>query len=215
MKSKLELNKNRLLIFHERRKRKFFVGELIYNEKKNQYELIYDQNYANSKRAIQLGPKLDLFKARHVSAKGEMFPSLVDRIPSRFNPAYRDYCESQGISIDEKNPIVLLGSIGKRGPSSFIFEPVYKTEFSVSNVIKLREELKISQHDLALAFDFSEATLQKIETQKSHDPNILKRLQIYFEFPEVALWQLKQTGHKVKNEALVRLINYFKDRVKS
>ena len=209
MKSKFELDQNRLLIFHESRKRRVFVGELIYNEKKNHFELTYDKNYARSKKAIPIGHGLDLFKERHVSDKGVLFPSLADRIPLKSNPAYADYCKSQGISVEEINPIILLGSIGKRGPSSFIFEPVYKREFSVANILKCRKHLKISRHDFSLALGFSETTLQKVESQKSHDPNVLKLLQIYFEFPEVALWQLKQTGNRVKSEALMKLIKYF------
>ncbi len=209
MKSKLELDRNRLLIFHEGRKRRVFVGELIYNEKENQYELIYDENYARSKKAIPIGQGLDLFKPRHVSANGVLFPSLADRIPLKSNPAYADYCKSQGISVDETNSIILLGSIGKRGPSSFIFAPVYKKEFSVTNILKFREQLHISRHDFSMALGFSETTLQKVESQKSHDTNVLKLLQIYFEFPEVALWQLKQTGNRVKGEALMKLIKYF------
>ena len=49
----------------------------------------------------------------------------MDRIPSKENPAYPDYCKSQGISVNETNPIILLIAIGKRGPSTFIFEPVF------------------------------------------------------------------------------------------
>ncbi len=213
MKSKLELDRNRLLIFHEGRKRRVFVGELIYNEKENQFELTYDKNYARSKKAIPMGQGLDLFKTRHISDKGVLFPSLADRIPSKSNPAYADYCKSQGVSVDEASPIILLGSIGKRGPSSFIFEPVYKMEFSVANILKFREQLKISRHDFSMALGFSETTLQKVESQKSHDANVLKLLQIYFEFPEVALWQLKQTGNRVKAEALMKLIKYFSTNI--
>jgi hypothetical protein len=209
MKSKLELDRTRLFIFHEGRRRRVFVGELIYHEKENRYELIYDKNYACSKKSIPLGPGLDLFKARHISARGVLFPSLADRIPSKDNPAYEDYCKSQGISVNETSSIILLGSVGRRGPSSFIFEPVYKKEFPVETLLKCRKNLHISRHDFAMALGFSETTLQKVETLKSHDANILKLLQIYFDFPEVALWQLKQTGNKVKNEALVKLIKYF------
>lgn len=209
MKSKLELDRNRLLIFHEGIKRRVFVGELFYDESAHHYELIYDKKYACSKSAIPIGRELDLFKARHVSAKNILFPSLVDRIPSKSNPAYADYCESQGISINEANSIVLLGSIGRRGPSSFIFEPVYKNEFSVKNISKFREKLQISRHDFSMALGFSETTLQKIELQKSHDNNVLKLLRIYFEFPEVALWQLKQTGSRINHKSLNKLIKYF------
>lgn len=213
MKSKLKLDDSRLYIFHEGRR--MFVGELIYNKDKCQYKLIYDRSYAHSKNAIPIGPELDLFKTSHLSSKGELFPSLNDRIPSKLNPAYKDYCKSQGISINEKNLIILLGFIGKRGPSSFIFEPVYKNEFSINDILHFRKSLQISQYDLATALSLSEVTLQKIETGKSQDENTLKLLQIYIEFPEVALWQLKQTGNRVRSDVLARLVNYFENELNS
>lgn len=213
MSAIIKLNSNRLLIFHEGRKRRIFVGELVYYKEKDQYELIYDKNYVRSKNAIPIGPEFDLFKIRHKSAKGKLFPSFFDRIPLRSNPAYEDYCKSQGISSNEQNPIILLGSIGKRGPSSFVFEPVYRKEFSSLDILKLREQLQITQHDLAQAFDINKLTLQKVESGKSHDPNTLKRLQIYFEFPEVALWQLKQTGGQIHSNTFSKLIRYFESKM--
>lgn len=47
-----KLDKHRLKIFHESKKRRVLVGELIYNKQKNRYELTYDKNYAYSKNAI-------------------------------------------------------------------------------------------------------------------------------------------------------------------
>ena len=209
MKSELKLNQNRLHIFHEGRKRRIFVGELIYLEDINQYELIYDKNYLVLKNAIPLSPDLDLFKHRHISEKGKLFPTFIDRIPLKSNPAYKDYCLSQHISIHEQNPIILLGTIGKRGPSSFIFEPVYENEFAAADIIKTREEIGISQNDLAKAFNLSKETLQKIENGLSKDLNTLKLIEIYFKFPNVGMWQLKQSGNKVHSSALFKLTNYF------
>lgn len=208
----IKADKNHLHIFHEGRKRRVFVGELIYNEEKDKYELIYDKQYARSKNAIPISPDLNLFKLHHQSAKGKLFPSFSDRIPERSNPAYKDYCKAQGISLNEKNPIILLGTIGKRGPSSFIFEPVYPNEFDPANIIQLRELLQITQHDLAQAFDISKATLQRIESGASQDMNTLKRIQILFKFPEVALWQLKQTGSYVHSSVLSKLVKYFESK---
>jgi len=51
--------------------------------------------------------------------------------------------------------------------------------------------------------------LQKLETGLSHDPNTLKYLEILLNFPQVALWQLKQTGDNVHADVLVKLVNYF------
>lgn len=209
MRCQLKLNKNCLKIFQEGRKKRIFVGELRYDEKEERYELLYDKKYTYSKNAMSLGPNLSLFQLRHVSEKNKMFPYFLDRIPDRENPAYPDYCASQGIAVDEDNLIVLLGSIGRRGPSCFIFESVYKSQFDLAEIIKWREQLEISQHDFALAFDFSKATLQRIEDGKSIDHNTLKRLEILFCFPEVALWQLKQTGGKIHVRLLTKLMEYF------
>jgi DNA-binding XRE family transcriptional regulator len=212
MKYSIKLDENRLHIFHENRKRRIFVGELIYDPKKNIYELIYDKHYAESKSAIPIGPDLNLFALRHQSKKGKLFPSFIDRIPDKSNPAYNDYCKAQGISPNEKNPIILLGAIGKRGPSSFIFEPVYYNEFDIEEIKNLRKNLQITQHDIAAALDINKRTLQRIEADISEDLNTLKRLQIFFQFPDVALWQLKLTGSKVHKDVLIKLIKYFKSK---
>ncbi len=209
----IKLDENRLQIFHEGRKRRVFVGELVYDKEKDKYELIYDKNYVNSKKAIPIGPDLTLFKLRHRSEKGKLFSSFIDRIPDKSNPAYKDYCKSQGISPNEKNQIILLGSIGTRGPSSFIFEPVYSSEFNPIDIRKLREKLNITQHDIAEAFDLSKTTLQRIESGTSHDLSTLKRVQMLFEFPEAALWQLKQTGSRVHRDVLAKLIKHFESRL--
>ena len=214
MNSKNKLNENRLLIFHEGRKRRIFVGELIYDKEKDIYEFFYDKKYAGSRQAIPIGADIDLFKLRHISQKGKLFASFIDRIPLISNHAYEDYCKSQGIAVNEQNPIILLGSIGKRGPSSFIYEPVYEKTYSNADLIKLREELHVTQHDLAKAFDFNRLTLLRIETGQSQDFNTLKRLQIYFEFPEVALWQLKQTGGRVHSNVLSKLVKFFESKLK-
>lgn len=214
MSRSFKLDENHLQIFHESKKRRTFVGELIYDKKKDTYELIYDKNYVNSKSAIPISPDLSLFKLRHQSKKGKIFSSFTDRIPDRSNPAYKDYCKSQGISPDEKNQIILLGAIGKRGPSSFIFEPVYYSEFDPSEINNLREKLQITQHDFAEAFDVNQRTLQRIEAGTSLDPSTLKHVQIMLTFPEVAIWQLKQTGSRVHRDVLSKLIKYFEDNAR-
>lgn len=209
----MKANKNKLRIYHEGKKRRIFVGELSYDPKKDRYALHYDEKYVLLKSAIPLSPDLSLFKLKHYSKKGELFPVFVDRIPDRLNPAYVDYCRSQGISPHEKNPIILLGSIGRRGPSSFIYEPVYEDEFNIEELKNFLEKLKITQHDFSVAFDFSKVTLQRVISGVSQDANLLKRIQILFRFPEVALWQLSLTGARVHAVVLGKLISYFQRNV--
>ncbi len=210
MNSAIKPNPNKLHIYHEGKKRRVFAGELIYIKEKDIYELTYDEKYASSKSAIPVGPGLDLLHLRHESKKGKLFPSFLDRIPDKDNPAYEDYCRSQGISPEEKNYIILLQTIGRRGPSSFIYEGVYEDEFHPVDIINLRNKLQITQHDLATAFDIKQQTLQRIEAGTSYDSNTLKHLQIIFKFPEVALWQLKLTGSRVHSDVLQKLIQFFK-----
>lgn len=208
----LHIDENRLFIFHELKKRKIYVGELIYDPEQDVYKLIYDEDYRKSKSAISIGPDLDLFKTEHTSSKGQLFPIFWDRIPLKSNPAYEDYCSQQNISAYENNPIILLGSIGKRGPSSFVFEPAYKTNFSINSVIKMRQDLKISQHDFALALDLKKVTLQRLEKGVSNDANIIKLLEIYFKFPDVAIWQLIQRKMWIHHTVFTTMVKYFADK---
>lgn len=202
-------NPNRLFVYHEGRKRRVFVGELIYNVKKNRFEFTYDHHYRYAKNAIPLGPKLSLFQETHYSARGQLFPFFVDRIPDRENPAYPDYCASQGVSMDEKNPIILLGTIGRRGPSSFVFESAHETNFSPEHIVEFRKALGITQNDFAMAFDISLTTLQRFEANTSRDQTSMKLIEMFLNFPETALWQLEQTGGRLHCDAKRRLQNYF------
>lgn len=198
-------------VFSEGRKRRIYVGRLTYSTEKDHYEFRYDPRYSNSKSAIPLGPELDLFKKVHVSKK-KLFPSLADRIPSKSNPAYEEYCRSQGISQTEKNPIILLGTIGRRGPSTFVFEPVFSNEFSAADIILFRKQLRLSRNEFSLAFDFNEQTVHRVETNKSTDLNLIRRAEIYLSFPDVALWQLRMTGSKIHQKTLEKLLDYFEDK---
>ena len=199
---------NQLNVFSEGRKRRIFVGTLIYDDSKNTYEFRYDPKYARSKNAIPIGKELDLFKKINTS-KGKLFPSFEDRIPSKENPAYIDYCRSQGIDVEEKNQIKLLMSIGKRGPSTFIFEPIYQNNFSSEEIKKFRADLGLSINDMALAFDLNPPTLQRLETGGKTDLATLRRIQIYLTFPKVAMWQLTLTVGRLHTDIFHSLWNYF------
>lgn len=206
-----KIDKSRLNVYSESRKRRTLAGSLSWDKKKNQSEFKYDAKYAKSKTAIPIGKELDLFKKIHFS-KGKLFPSFADRIPSKENPAYEDYCISQGISVSEENPIVLLIAIGKRGPSTFIFEPIYQNSFSFMDVKNFRESLEVSIHEFAAAFDFNPPTLQRLESGKKSDLSTIRRAQIYLEFPKVAMWQLEMNSGKIHFETFQKLWKYFESQ---
>ncbi len=201
------IDKNHLHVFAESRKRRIFVGTLKWDDLKSQFEFKYDSKYARSKKAIPIGKELDLFKKTNISKN--LFPSFADRIPDQDNPAYEDYCLAQGISLEEKNPIILLVSIGRKGPSSFIFEPIVNNEFSTSDLKAFREQLDISIQDVALAFDMNWPTLQRLEAGKKVEMGTLRRLQIYLQFPQVALWQLSLSIGKLHSNTFNRLWQHF------
>lgn len=203
-----KIDQSQLHVFSESRKRRIFVGTLNWDKIKNQFEFKYDPKYAKSKKAIPIGKELDLFKKSHIS-KGKLFPSFADRIPSRDNPAYEDYCKSQGISVDEENPIILLVAIGRRGPSTFIFEPVFKNDFSYLDVKKFREDVGLSINDFSLAFDINPPTLQRLESGKKADLGTIRRIQIYLSFPKVALWQIEMNTGKLHAEVFHKLWTTF------
>lgn len=106
----------------------------------------------------------------------------------------------------------MLISIGKRGPSTFIFEPVFLNNFTYEDVRKFRESLDISIHEWAAAFDFNPPTLQRLESGKKTDLSTIRRAQIYLEFPEAAMWQLELNSGKIHAETFQKLWSYFEKK---
>ena len=208
-----KIDPTQLNVFFESRKRRVFVGTLRWDSSKNFFEFKYDPKYASSKKAIPVGRELDLFKKIHTS-RGKLFPSFTDRIPSRQNPAYEDYCRSQGVSVEEKNPIILLISIGRKGPSTFIFEPIVKNEFGIEEIKSFRKKLDISINDMAMAFDLNQVTLQRLETGKKADIGTTRRIQIYLTFPKVSMWQLSLTRGRLHSDTFYKLWAYFESQSK-
>ena len=192
------MNKKRILrvdVYLERRKSRVFVGSL--KRDNNLFIFEYHGPYIYDDKAIAMGPDLPLKKIIHKSSK--LFISFEDRIPSKHNPAYKDYCKQVGISPNEKDPIVLVATIGQRGPSSFIFAPVYKDQFTKEKLIEFRKDLNLSIREFAELFDFSPATIQRIESGKISGKDALKRIELYYKFPDIALFELNRSGHKIND----------------
>jgi len=214
-KMQFQRDPNRLEIYTEIRKSKLLVGQLSYDEKNKQFVFVYERKYLLSKSAIPLGPELPLKKRTHASGVAQLFPSLSDRIPSRENPAYDEYCQSQGISPQEKNPIILLTTIGRRGPSTFVFEPVYMEPDIAKSSRLFRIEVGLSLREMSAALDINLLTLIKIETGKSRDKNTLRLLSIYLNFPEVALWAVRKNERKLHHNTARKLITLFEKKIEA
>lgn len=209
---KIHLNPKDIIavqIYLERKKSRIFVGKLwreLINQKL-QFILEYDNKYLDNKYAISLGPELPLTKQIYYSSK--LFPSFLDRIPSKENPAYKDYCQMMGIDESEEDSLILLSTIGKRGPSSFVFEPQYKDNFTADDLKKYREKLGLTMRDFSYLFGVSFAHLQRIESKKISGKEILHRIEIYKTFPEVALYELLRHGSKLHSKKIRHLLEFF------
>ena len=177
-------------VYLEFRKTMRFVGE--FQKKDRHFVFSYDKFYLNQSSSIEIGPDLPLTKRVHKSKT--LFKSFIDRIPSKRNPAYAEYCETVGISPTEKNEIVLLATIGRRGPSSFVFEPSYAPLVSDKERQDFRKSLNLTIREFAAVYDFSTKTLQKIEKGGLISRDSQKRMDTYILFPKVAIFDLMRNG---------------------
>ena len=201
-------------VYLESRKTRTYVGRLVEKKEANQHGFVfqYDERYLYNKSALPLGPDLPITKKVHTSAF--LFKTLNDRIPSSKNPAYEDYCKAMDISPKERNPIILLATIGRRGPSSFVFEPVYADAYSSEDLKKFRKNLGLTMREFASVFDFTPATIQRIETGKVTGKDALKRIAIYDHFPEVAIQEIVKKGGALQDSRREAALTYLKSRQK-
>lgn len=174
------------------------------------FRFTYEDSYLKKSNAVSLGPELPLTGRTYFSK--ELFPSLADRIPSRENPAYPEYCIATGITTYEKDPFVLLTTIGKRGPSCFIFEPHTHTEFKAEDAKEFRVSLGLSLREFARLFDFSPYTIQKIEGGKETGRDVLKRMELYVRFTEVAWFEVNRNRAKVHTKTWKRLKKLYSEK---
>lgn len=190
-----------------RRTRKF-VGTLTKSNEK--FVFTYDEAYFKAKNVIPLGPEFPLtypsFESEH------LFPSLTDRIPSKENPAYIEYCETFGIDPKEDDPIILLSTIGSKGPSSFIFYPLFKRGVQGPQIIALRKALNFTTREFANVFEISQASLNALERNRIAGKEIVKRLEIIINFPAIALYYLMINGGFLSYHKRDQAIKIFKEK---
>ena len=183
-------------VYLEKIKARELVGRLTYQD--TNFIFTYSDKYLNNRRSIPLGPDLPLSKKEFAST--QLFPTFKDRIPSRENPAYKEYCKMAGIDVSEKDPLILLSTIGSKGPSSFVFAPAFKTTFSNQDVERFRKLLRLTVREFGELFGYSPNTIYAIENNKSSGQDALKRLEIYYHFPEVALREILKNRFKINDE---------------
>lgn len=177
-------------VFLEKRMTRVFVGTLRRVNQKLVFT--YDEAYFRAKHVIPLGPEFPLTQRQFKSKT--LFPSFEDRIPSTQNPAYEEYCLSTGIDPQEKDPLLLLSAIGRRGPSSFVFYPIFERTISIEDVIAFRQFLRLTTREFTHIFEISKSSLNALESKKSSGKDLLKRLELILKFPDIALYFITING---------------------
>lgn len=194
-------------VYLQSRKSRSIVGRL--EKIADNYVFTYSQKYLYGKKMLPLGPDLPLTKRQHVAK--DLFPAFLDRLPSKDNPAYPEYLKKFDLDASENDLFTLLATVGRSGPSSFIFEGVKGSNDFQVNLRGFRSKLNLSLRDFASLFDVSYASVQKIETGKSAGRDVMKRLEIYQAFPDVALYEVKKNGYRVHSAVKEKIINVLEE----
>jgi HipA-like protein len=197
-------------VYLQKRKSRKYVGQL--SSKGDKFIFIYDDSYLYGENSIALGPDLPLSKKKFISK--DLFPSFEDRIPSKDNPAYKEYCEMVGIKPSEKDPLTLVATLGQKGPSSFIFSSVQKSLVSHENIANFRKKLNLTVREFSDLFDFAPATINRIEKKTIAGKEAMKRLEIYYLFPEVALYEVNKNQFKVHEKKIQFVIYVLHTKIK-
>jgi HipA-like protein len=191
-------------VFAESRKSRRYVGRLSkeLTEKVPRFVFRYDPKYLRARFSLAVGPELPLTRREYFSP--QLFPSFTDRLPSPENPAYQEYLDKFNLLPSEKDPLLLLTTIGRAGPSSFIFEPVLEETFE-NNLKFFRNELGLTVRDFSVAFDVAGTSVQRIEKGIA-GKEIMKRIELYYRFPETAIFEVKRNGSKLHESVRTKLL---------
>ncbi|MDA1354545.1 MAG: HipA N-terminal domain-containing protein [bacterium] len=179
-----------VLVFAQTKTQRMPVGTLWRSDQG--FHFCYDSSYLKRSNALPVGPELPLKPPLFTSS--ELFASFADRIPSKRNPAYPDYCAQWGISDTETDVLVLLSTIGHRGPSSFLFRLKYHDNFSEIEFKQFRIELGLTVRDFASLLDVSPSTITMTEKGNLKSKWLLDYCEILRQFPDTLGFQLKKRG---------------------
>lgn len=203
-------NPNRLNAYLEHRAKRDFVGFLLRTP--NSYVFQYNSDYLNGEGAIALGPNIPLTSEPITSSR--IFSELEDRIPSRRNPAYPEYCKEVGISPEEADEIILLSTLGRRGASKFIFEPGYDLQAGeVKNeLLILMQNSKLSQRDMAAILEIPLFSFQRIIGGKTKDGSLTRLIALYLSNIENFSNLIETNGQQITDERRMALMKAFLER---
>lgn len=207
------LNKQKIKavdVYLQKRKTREYVGRLA--RENGRFIFTYEDAYLYRDRSISLGPDLPLTQKKFISET--LFPSFEDRIPSAKNPAYPEYCEMVGISPTEKDPLTLVATLGQKGPSSFIFCPAPTITITHEEVKHFRKDLQLTVREFSELFDFSPATINRIENKTIQGKDAMKRLELYYYFPTIALYEAMKNRFKIHDKKMRYVEEFLRKKLK-
>lgn len=190
-------------VFSQTTNKRVYVGTLW--KEKGLFRFEYAKTYQTLNKALALGPELPIWKSKFSSKT--LFASLKDRIPSRQNPAYKDYCQEWGIDENEKDELLLLATIGSRGPSTFIFEPKQDATYTGEDLKNFRTRLELNQSEFELLFGVSHLTVVRLENLASKNPLYLRYFEVFDQVPQALKWLIEKRGaclHDDKREKILK-----------
>ncbi len=153
-------------VYAETKTTRTHVGTLSRN--KEGYLFYYADSWLKNPKAIEVGPDIPLSSEK---TKSRMMPeSFRSRIPKRDSTNYEEYCLERGIDLAEDDEMILLGHIGQKGASTFVFELSDEIERKAAAKKRLKQLLdELSLRDAAAFFGVSHTTIASIanETDES------------------------------------------------
>jgi DNA-binding XRE family transcriptional regulator len=197
----------KISVFLLKRTKKTLVGEISLEGEFFKFQ--YNQKYLES-CTMELSSEFPL--TDEVFSNVGIFKSLRVRIPESGTDVYDRLKEKFSLGEDVSD-FGLLASMGQKDLSSFEFAPVNPENEGLLFLKKVRKETGLSRTDIAEWLEISKDMVFKLESGKREGFYIMKILDIYRRFPEVAIDDLNKGSYNLNKGSRKVLEEYFKSKV--
>jgi HipA-like protein len=173
-------------------KKRLLVGTL--RREHGTYLFAYNKSWLEYRANLPIGPDLPLHTKEYRSSK--LFAAFERRIPPQDSENYEHYCKQRGISVNETDQMVLLGTIGHMGASSFVFEIDQRKEREEQVLNAIKELVGALSYDIVAAgFGVNKTGLYKLlgGQVKPEKSGIYDLLELCMFNRQAAVWKIKQS----------------------
>ena len=181
-----------IMVLCQFEKKRLLVGTL--RRENGAYLFSYDKSWLEYRNNLPIGPDLPLHTKEYRSSK--LFAAFERRIPPRDSENYERYCKQRGISVNETDQMVLLGTIGHMGASSFVFEIDRRTEREEKVLNTIKGLVTTFSYDIVAAgFGVNKTGLYKLVggQVKPEKSGIYDLLEICIFNRQAAVWKITQS----------------------